>query len=180
MRMDSGPVSQNYTTIVRPTGSMPDPAPNEAEKRRATNHHCDTPAAGSESEGVRRLRFETQRTQRTRRNAEASETVPVRRRCGHAVLGAGVCRVGQSEPPPCGFTVRSRDEPGKRSSPTGSAGPPGCGHHHHPRRIDPVHSTITVRQKHASSTSRRLARCDRLEVEAAIRWAAATTLVIPA
>ncbi len=31
---------------------MPDAAENEAEKRRATNHHCDTPVAGSESEGV--------------------------------------------------------------------------------------------------------------------------------
>ena len=36
-------------------GSMPDAAPDGAEKRRATNHHCDTPAAGWESEGVGRM-----------------------------------------------------------------------------------------------------------------------------
>ena len=68
------------------TGSMPDPAPEEAGKRRAAKHHCDTPAAGSESEGVRRLWVETRRTQRTRRNAEAAVSAPIRRLCGHAML----------------------------------------------------------------------------------------------
>ena len=34
---------------------MPDAAPDRSGKRRATKDHCDTPAAGSEPEGVRRM-----------------------------------------------------------------------------------------------------------------------------
>jgi len=60
--------------------------PERSGKGRATKDHCDTAAAGSESEGVRRLRVEPQRTQRTRRNAEASVTAPVKRLCGRAML----------------------------------------------------------------------------------------------
>ena len=40
------------TNMLAQRVRMPDAATNEAEKRRATNHYCDTPAAGSESEGV--------------------------------------------------------------------------------------------------------------------------------
>jgi hypothetical protein len=107
---------------VRTTGSTPDPAPNEAEKGRATNQHCDTAAAGSESEGVRRLEVETRRTQRTRRSAEAAVIAPVRRLCGRAML-AGTCHSERfSNPRPvrsdCVFTGNHRSKADDRRAAT--------------------------------------------------------------
>jgi len=67
------------------------PRPGRSGKGRATKQHCDTPAVGSESEGVRRLRVKPQRTQRAPRSADAAVIAPVRRLCGRAML-AGTCR----------------------------------------------------------------------------------------
>ena len=111
------------------SGSTPDPAPAGAEKGRATKDHCDRPAAGSESEGVRRLRVEPQRTQRTRRNAEAAVSVPVRRLCGRAML-AWTCHSERfSNPGPveaAPFSQPNREPKAK------TAAPPSF--HHRPRR----------------------------------------------